>query len=187
MAKSTAATDLSREQHDFSEIARLIQAARENTLRTVNTALIDLYWQIGRRLSERIGAAEWGEGVVDRLAAYLARTHPGLRGFTRANLFRMRQFYDTYAQDEKVAPLVRQLPWTHNLVIMGQSKRQEEREFYLRLAAKENWSKRELERQMNAALFERTVLGPAKVSPTGATKGSRGTQRIQRQLYSGVS
>lgn len=84
----------------------------------------------------------------------------------------MRQFYETYAQDEKVAPLVRQLPWTHNLVIMGQSKRPEEREFYLRLAAKEHWSKRELERQMDAALFERIVLSPVKVSPPVRQRGA---------------
>ena len=153
------------EEQGFSEIAQLIEAAREKTLRAVNTALIDLYWQIGQTLSRRIQAAEWGEGVVERLAAYLARTQPGLRGFTRANLFRMRQFFETYWDEEKVVPLVRQLPWTHNLIIMGQSKRPEEREFYLRLAAKENWSKRELERQLKAALFERTVLSPAKVSP----------------------
>lgn len=153
------------EEQGFAEISRLIQAARENTLRTVNTALIDVYWQIGQTLSQRVAAAEWGEGVVDRLAAYLARTQPGLRGFTRANLYRMRQFYETYREDEKVAPLVRQLPWTHNLIILGQSKREEEREFYLRLAIREKWSKRELERQMDAALFERTVLTPAKVAP----------------------
>ena len=155
----------SHEEQGFAEISQLIEAARENTFRTVNTALIDLYWQIGHTLSRRVQAADWGEGVVDRLAAYLARTQPGLRGFTRANLFRMRQFYETYREDEKVAPLVRQLPWTHNLIILGQSKREEEREFYVRLAIKEKWSKRELERQMDTALFERTVLTPAKVSP----------------------
>ena len=77
----------------------------------------------------------------------------------------MRQFFETYRDEGKVVPPVRQLPWTHNLIIMGQSKRPEEREFYLRLAAKENWSKRELERQVKAALFERTVLYPVKVSP----------------------
>jgi predicted nuclease of restriction endonuclease-like (RecB) superfamily len=103
--------------------------------------------------------------VVEQLADYIAKTQPGLRGFTRANLFRMRQFYQTYQGDEKVAPLVRQLPWTHNLVILGQSKRPEEREFYLRLAIQERWSRRELERQIKAALFERAVLTPAKVSP----------------------
>lgn len=164
-AKTKNSEVVRSEEHRFSEIAQLIEAARENTLRTVNTALIDLYWQIGQTLSRRIEAAEWGEGVIDRLAEYLARTQPGLRGFTRANLFRMRQFFETYRDEEKVVPLVRQLPWTHNLLIMGQSKRPEEREFYLRVAAKGNWSKRELERQMRAALFERTVLTPAKVSP----------------------
>jgi predicted nuclease of restriction endonuclease-like (RecB) superfamily len=76
----------------------------------------------------------------------------------------MRQFYETYQGDEIVSPLVRQLPWTHNLIILNQSKRPEEREFYLRLAIQEKWSKRELERQLKAALFERTVLTPTKVS-----------------------
>jgi len=76
----------------------------------------------------------------------------------------MRQFYETYQDDKKLAPLMRQLPWTHNLIIMGQSKRLEEREFYLRLAIQEKWSSRELERQFKTALFERTVLNPPKVS-----------------------
>lgn len=109
--------------------------------------------------------AEWGEGVVSQLAAYLAQTQPGLRGFTRPNLFRMRQFYEAYRNDEKVSPLVRQLPWTQNLTILSQSKRAEEREFYLRMAIQEKWSKRELERQLKMALFERSVLHPAKVTP----------------------
>ena len=77
----------------------------------------------------------------------------------------MRQFYETYRHEEKVAPLVRQLPWSHNLVILGQTKRPEDREFYLRLAIAEGWSRRELERQMRTGLFERTVLSPPKVSP----------------------
>ena len=77
----------------------------------------------------------------------------------------MRQFYDAYKDDEKVSPLVTQLPWTHNLIILGQSKRPEEREFYLRMAIREKWSKRELERQFNASLFARIVLNKSKVSP----------------------
>jgi predicted nuclease of restriction endonuclease-like (RecB) superfamily len=80
-------------------------------------------------------------------------------------LFRMRQFYEAYCDDKKVSPLVRQLPWTHNLIILSQSKRPEEREFYLRQAIQENWSKRELERQIKTALFERIILTPPKVSP----------------------
>ena len=80
------------------------------------------------------------------------------------NLFRMRQFYETYRDDVKVSALLRQLPWTHNLIILNQSKRPEEREFYLHCAVQEKWSSRELERQFKTALFERTVLSPVKVS-----------------------
>ena len=122
---------------DFAGIARLIDAARQRAVQAVNTALVELYWQIGECISLRIAAAEWGDGVVDQLARYLAQTQPGLRGFTRANLFRMRQFYEAYPDAQIVSALLRQLPWTHHLIILGQSKRPEEREFYLRLAAQE--------------------------------------------------
>jgi len=94
-----------------------------------------------------------------------AAARSALRGFTRRNLFRMRQFHDTYRGDEKVSALLTQLPWTHHLIILGQAKRPEEREFYLRLAIRERWGSRELERQLRAAAFEWAVLGPAKVSP----------------------
>ncbi|OCR23049.1 hypothetical protein AFK24_21215 [Pseudomonas syringae] len=149
----------------FAEVALLINHARQATLQAVNTQLIELYWQVGAYISEKIDKAEWGEGVVAQLAIYLARSQPGLRGFTRPNLFRMRQFYEAYRNDEIVSPLVRQIPWTHNLIILSQSKRAEEREFYLRMAIQEKWSKRELERQFKTALFERSVLSPAKVTP----------------------
>jgi predicted nuclease of restriction endonuclease-like (RecB) superfamily len=149
---------------DFTEITQLIAAARQRALQTVNTALIDLYWQVGQIISRKIEQAEWGDGVVTQLAEHIAQTQPGLRGFTRPNLFRMRQFYEAYRDDEKVSALLRQLPWTHNLIILSQGKRPEEREFYLRQAIREQWSSRELERQFKGALFERTVLHPVKVS-----------------------
>lgn len=149
---------------DFTEITQLIGAARQRAYQAVNTALIDLYWQVGAYLSGKIKAAEWGEGVVEQLAQHLARTQPGLRGFSAQNIWRMRQFHEAYSGQEKLSPLVRELPWTHNLIILSQSKQPEEREFYLRLAVRERWSKRELERQFKAALFERSVLTPAKVS-----------------------
>lgn len=148
----------------FAEVLHLIQTARQRALQAVNTELVELYWKVGEYISRKIASAEWGDGVVDELARFLARTQPGLIGFTRRNLFRMRQFYEAYADDEKVSPLVSQLPWTHNLIILSQSKRAEEREFYLRMAIQERWSKRELERQFQTALFERAVLHPPKVS-----------------------
>ena len=153
--------------HDasFAEVEQLIASARRRALQSANTTLIELYWRIGEYISLKLASAEWGDAVVPQLAAHIARTQPGLRGFTRANLFRMRQFYETYQGDEIVAPLVRQLPWAHHLMILGQSKRPAEREFYIRRAITEGWGKRELDRQFKAALFERTVLHPPKVSP----------------------
>ncbi len=154
----------------FDEVLALIHNARQRAVQAVNTQLIELYWQVGAYISHKLEQAEWGDAVVSQLADHLAQTQPGLRGFTRPNLFRMRQFYETYRGAEKVSPLVRQLPWTHNLIILSQSKRPEEREFYLRMTVQEKWSKRELERQFKAALFERSVLNPAKVTPVVAQK-----------------
>lgn len=148
----------------FNEVARMIATARQQALQTVNTQLIELYWQVGEYISRKIEQAEWGDGIVTQLADYLARTQPGLRGFTRRNLFRMRQFYEAYRGEEKVSALLTQLSWTHHLIIINQSKRPEEREFYLRLAIREKWSSRELERQFKTALFERAVLTPPNVS-----------------------
>ncbi|MGB5855689.1 MAG: PDDEXK nuclease domain-containing protein [Oceanisphaera sp.] len=150
--------------HSFDEIVELIEQARQRATQAVNTQLIDLYWQVGAYIDNKLGQAEWGDAVVSQLATHLAKSQPNLRGFTRRNLFRMRQFYQTYNGDEKVTALLTQLPWTHNLLILSQSKRPEEREFYLRMAIQEKWSSRELERQLKSALFERSVLKPAKVT-----------------------
>ena len=97
-------------------------------------SLIELYWQVGAYISRKLERAEWGDAVVSQLAEHLAQTQPGLRGFTRSNLFRMRQFYETYHAEEKVAPLVRLLSWSHNVIIFSQCKRPQEREFYVRMA-----------------------------------------------------
>lgn len=148
----------------FNEVLALIRSARQQAVQAVNTQLIDLYWQVGGYISRKMENAEWGDSVISQLAEHLAQTQPGLRGFTRPNLFRMRQFYDTYRGDSIVSPLVRQLPWTHNMIVLSQSKHPQEREFYLRMAIQEKWSKRELERQLKAALFERSVTQPAKAS-----------------------
>jgi len=119
------------QEQNFEDIVNLITSSKNKAYQAVNTLLIDLYWHIGEYISQKISLAEWGEGVVDQLASYISRTQPGIRGFTRPNLFSMKQFYDTYHNDVIVSPLVRQLPWTHNLIIINQSKSKDERDFYL--------------------------------------------------------
>ena len=112
----------------FTEIVQLIATAKQRAIQAVNTSLIDLYWQVGEIISRRIASAEWGDGVVNQLADHIDQTQPGLRGFNRRNLFRMRQFYEAYKGDAIVSPLLTQLPWTHNLTILSQSKHPAERD-----------------------------------------------------------
>ena len=99
------------EEQGFSEIVSLIAAARQRAFQAVNTALIDLYWQVGEYISRKIETAEWGEGVVPQLAQYIAQTQPGQRGFTRSNLFRMKQLYETYRSDAIVVDTQPHHPW----------------------------------------------------------------------------
>jgi predicted nuclease of restriction endonuclease-like (RecB) superfamily len=157
-------TSAGSDDQAFAEVFEMIEAARGRALTAVNTALVDLYWRIGEYISRKIEAAAWGDGVVDELARYIQRRQPNLRGFTRRSLFRMRQFFEAYRDRKKVSALLTQLPWTHHLVILAQAKRAEEREFYVRMAIRERWSSRELERQFRVSAFERAVLEPVKMS-----------------------
>ena len=153
---------------EFEKVISLIDTARTRTMAAVNTALIDLYWQIGKHISERIASGSWGQGTVAEVAEFIRRQIPNARGFSASNLWRMRQFFDTYHHWGKLAALLRELSWTHNLLILGKCKREEEHEFYLRMAAEQKWTSRQLERQINGALFERVVLLFANTRTTGA-------------------
>lgn len=166
----------SLEQSTFTEIARLIQSSRTRALQAVNQDLIELYWEVGRIISGKIENAEWGAAVVDRLADFLKRTEPGLKGFTQSNLFMMRQFYDAYRDHRIVHALRGQFSWTHHRLILAQSKRPEEREFYLQMAIREQWSSRELERQFRLGRFEQTMLRPVNAAPIVKQLHSRAEQ-----------
>jgi len=149
----------------FAEIAEIIETARDNAYRKVNEELILMYWRVGQFLSEKSKEANYGDGYIDSLADYIQQQFPGIKGFNRRGLYRMKQFYETYADNEKVSPLVTQLSWTNHLLIMSGSKSDEEREFYMRLAVKERYSKRQLERQMDSGYYERYMLSKSKLLP----------------------
>lgn len=149
---------------DFAEVVKLIHTSRQQALRAVNTELVDLYWRIGEYLHHKIEADGWAKGTVVQLAGYIAQREPGLRGFSPQNLWRMRQFFEAYRGDSKLSPLLRVLPWSSHLHILSRAKRSEEREFYLRMATQNRWPVREVARQIDSALFERTVLNPPKLS-----------------------
>lgn len=101
--------------------------------------------------------------MVQQLANFIQTTEPNTKGFSAQNIWRMKQFYETYQGNEKLAPVVRELSWTHHRLILP-CKTKEEKEFYLLFSVKERWSKRELERQINSSYYERVMLGNAKLS-----------------------
>jgi predicted nuclease of restriction endonuclease-like (RecB) superfamily len=104
------------------------------------------------------------DSVVSELAIYIQQNEPDLKGFSDKNIWRMKQFYESYRDYPKLSPLVREISWSHNLAIFTRCKSVEEREFYLKLAKREHFGFRELDRQISASLFERTMLGKSKLS-----------------------
>lgn len=147
-------------QQDFREVLQQIQQARQTVFAQVNTALIDLYWHIGKTISHKVQTQAWGKGVVSELARYIAQSDPSIKGFSDKNLWRMKQFYETYHADETLMPLVRELPWTHNMIILSRCKTLGEREYYLKLAVTDKLTKRELDRQIDVSHFERSMINP---------------------------
>jgi predicted nuclease of restriction endonuclease-like (RecB) superfamily len=150
----------------FSAIVQLIKQSRTNAIRAVNAELINLYWNIGEYISKKIEQSEWGDSVVTELANFIQTYEPEIKGFSDKNIWRMKQFYETYKDFPKLSPLVREISWTNNLLIFSRCKTIEQMEFYLKIVKQENYSKRELDRQISASFFERTMIGNSKLSPS---------------------
>jgi predicted nuclease of restriction endonuclease-like (RecB) superfamily len=148
----------------FTDIIQLIKQSRTNAIKAVNAELINLYWNIGEHISKKIEQSEWGDSVVTELANFIQTQEPEIKGFSDKNIWRMKQFYENYKDFPKLSTLLREISWSHNLAIFSRCKTVEEREFYLKLAKQENYSFRELERQISASLFERTMIGNSKLS-----------------------
>ncbi|MBU0488950.1 MAG: DUF1016 family protein, partial [Bacteroidetes bacterium] len=123
-----------------------------------------LYWQIGEYIHKKVESSHWGKSVVQELSAFLRQHEPDIKGFSAQNIWRMKQFFETYHKSEKLSAVLREVSWTNNLLIMSKSASEQEREFYLLLTRQEKYSSRELERQMDSGLFERGILSDKKLS-----------------------
>jgi predicted nuclease of restriction endonuclease-like (RecB) superfamily len=162
LPKEEARAAAPQNTEEFEMLLQMIEEARERAFRAVNHELIDLYWKIGQHISEKVKSNAWGKGVVKQFAEFVQKRYVGIKGFSAQNIWRMKQFYEAYSANEKLSPLVREISWTNNMLIFVSAKTDESKEFYLNLAIKNNYSKRELERQLDSMLFERTVLSNEK-------------------------
>jgi predicted nuclease of restriction endonuclease-like (RecB) superfamily len=149
-----------------------IVSARQKAYQTINRQLVELYWTIGKKIFKKIEISKWGESVVEALSKDLQRTFPDMRGFSSQNIWRMKQFYETYRDNKKLSTVLRELPWSHNILILSHTKTIEEKEFYLKTCINEKWSFRELQRQIESSLYERYMLSKKtnKLIPHGKEK-----------------
>ena len=146
-------------------LIHIIEESRQNALKKVNEELIKMYWKVGEFLSKETEHASYGDAYIDEISREIQETFPGIKGFNRRGLYRMKKFYETYKDNEIVTPLVTQISWTNHLLIMSGCKTDEEREFYIRLCIKENYSKRQLERQLDSGYYERYMLSKETLLP----------------------
>lgn len=154
-----------KNNENFSEIISIIETAKMRALKAVNTELITMYYEVGKYLSELCSNSKFGDKVINDVEMYISKNNPTIKGFNRRGLYRMKQFYELYKDDELVTPLVTQISWTNHLIIMSGCKTKEERLFYIKLCIKENYSKRELERQIDSAYYQRYLLSVNKPLP----------------------
>lgn len=150
----------------LAEVKERVRSAQYAALKAVNTELVGLYWDLGRMIVERQADAGHGASIAEQLATDLRAEFPGIAGFSRRNVFYMREFYLLYRDDTRVQPLVAQVAWAHNLAIMSKCKAPLEREFYLRMTRKFGWSKNVLIHQIDNQSYEKSLLGQTNFDQT---------------------
>ena len=158
---------LNKEYYNFlTEIKERIRNAQYNALKAVNKELINLYWDIGRGIVYQQDKHGWGKSIVENLAKDLQKEYPGIRGFSSQNLWYMKQFYNNYKDKPKLQPLVGEISWVKNVIIMGKCKENSEREFYLKMTKKFGWTKNVLIHQIENRSYEKYMLNQTNFDKT---------------------
>jgi len=152
--------DISQQDYQYfvKEIKEKIYQAQLKAMQAVNRELLTLYNEIGSSIVENQGQLGWGKSAVESLAKDLQNEFPGMQGFSSRNLWLMRSFYLEYKDNKKLQPLVAEISWSHNVILMEKCKDLLEREFYIRLTQKYGWSKNILIHQIESGAYERYLL-----------------------------
>lgn len=168
----------------LSEIKERIHKAQYDAFKAVNKELIQLYWDIGKSIVTKQDRLGWGKSIVETLAKDLQKEFQGIQGFSSANLWRMRNFYLAYHKNEKLAPLVREISWTKNIIILERCKDDIQREFYIRITKKFGWTKDVLINQLEAGAFERYMANQTNFDKTVPEKYRHQAKLAVKDEYS---
>lgn len=151
----------------FADIKRQIKEARYRALQVVNKEKITLYWNIGKTICERQQQHGWGKSVVELLAAELQKEFVGIDGFSARNLWYMRNLYDQYSESKLILqPMVAEIPWTHNIIILEKCKDEHERFFYINVTRENQWSKSLLINAIESGHYQKTLLNQTNFKAT---------------------
>ncbi len=141
-------------QNLLISIKENIQTAQIKVSKSLNRALIELYWTIGKEIAQQQEVQKWGKSVVKNLSEDLKHAFPNQKGFSVQNLWYMRQFYVTYKDNSILQQAVGEIPWSHNILIMNKIKDESEREFYLKASSEFGWSRAILQNQIKANAYK---------------------------------
>ena len=166
MKQSKNMTNKTEYNKFLSDIKVKIQSAQYEAFKKVNSELITLYWDIGSMISEKQNIHGWGKSVLEQLSKDLQNSYPGIRGFSARNIWRMRRFYEEYKQSEFLPPLVAEISWSHNIVILEKCNDLLQREFYIKTAKKFGWTKNVLIHQIENKSFEKYLLNQTNFDKT---------------------
>ena len=168
----------------YEEVKEAIRVSQYAALKRVNAELIKLYWDIGKMITGRQEEYGWGKSVVETLSEDLRKEYPGVRGYSSSNLWRMRNFYEAYSVSKKLAPLVREIAWSHNLVILEKCKDDLEREFYIKMTRRYGWTKAVLIHQVEVKAYESFLLSQTNFDKALAEKYKGQAKLVVKDEYS---
>ena len=141
---------------DFiKELKQKIRTAKNRATLSVNIAMIELYFDIGKEIVTKQESLGWGKSVVEQMAKDLQMEFGKRSGYSSANLWRMRIFYLTYRDSSNLAQLVREIPWSHNIIIFQKCKDADEQKYYIQTTIEQGWSRDLLTHHIKTNLFER--------------------------------
>jgi predicted nuclease of restriction endonuclease-like (RecB) superfamily len=148
----------------FIEIKNRIRKAQYEALRKVNKELIKLYWDIGKKIIENQKMHGWGKSIVENLSDDLQKEFPGIGGLSSRNLWRMRSFYLEYQDSSILPPLVAEIGWAHNVVVLEKCKENAEREFYVKMTKRYGWTKNVLIHQIENDSYRKSLSNQTNFS-----------------------
>lgn len=165
------------------DLKDLIHKKQYQVLKSINSETVNLYWEIGEEIYRQQEENDWGKSIVQVLSTELQKEFPRAKGYSAANLWRMRNFYLTYRDSEKLAPLVREISWSNNIIIMEKCKDDLQREFYIQMVKRHGWTKRILTNFIEAQTYEKYLLNQTNFDLTLPVEQSVQTKLAVKDEY----